>query len=171
MGEEEIGEKPASLYLAFPDFDEENLGCLTPWNTGEGMCGSFYTDLFGGNADSPRSPSVLSNDPFSQTVAETRAALAHVALLRYSGAFQCQGLPLETVYQSMYKFVELYPSFCATLIQRAWKGTRPNATAEDREKYQGVLTVNPSRGDSQQEDSVRAGLIAEILAACPQPEF
>jgi hypothetical protein len=171
MAEEEVLEKPASLYLTFPDFDEENLGCLTPWNTGEGMCGGFYTDLFGGSGATPRSPSVLSSDPFCQTVAEIRAALAHVALLRYSGAFQCQGMALETVYRSMYKFVELYPSFCATLIQRVWKGTRRGATAEDKERYQSVLAVNPCRGDSQQENSVRAGLIAEILAACPQPEF
>jgi hypothetical protein len=71
----------------------------------------------------------------------------------------------------MYKFVELYPSFCATLIQRFWKATRPNATPEDKEKYQVALAVNPARGNSAQEGSIRASLIAEILNACPTPEF
>jgi hypothetical protein len=171
MAEEDQTEPPASLYLSFPNFDEQTLGCFTPWSTGEEMCGSFYTDLFRDPGQSPRSPSVLSTDPFCQTVAEIRAALAHVALLRYSGAFQCQGLALETVYQSMYKFVELYPSFCATLIQRAWKGTRATSTPEDADKLQHALSVSPCRGDSAQESSVRAALIAEILVACPQPEF
>jgi hypothetical protein len=170
--EEEAGEeRPTSLYLSFPDFGEEDLACLTPWATGEEVCGGLYSDLFGSSADSPHTASLLSGDPFSQTVAELRAALAHVALLRYSGAFQCKGLPLETVYQSMYKFVELYPSFCATLIQRCWKATRPTAGPDDKQKYQDARTLNPAHGDSPAESSIRAGLIAEVLGACPSPEF
>jgi hypothetical protein len=156
-----------SLFTCLTDIAEEDLICLTPLPSGEVACRGLYVDLFGGDAPTP--PAILSEDPFVQTAAEMRSTLAHYGCLRASGAFQAHGVAGQLVYHSMYKFLELYESYSATVIQRLWRSKRPGAPAEETEKFTTALALGPTTAEVGSERATRRALIQEILAACHPP--
>lgn len=169
--EEYCDERQLSLYQDFPNIDESALGCLTPWPNGEEYCGQLFSDLYSAAIPDPLVPSGLSTDPFLRSVADVRSTLAHIALLRFNGAYDAgEGFAYQTFCRSLVKFSRIYPKFAATMIQRFWRAKRKNATRKDKVAFGTAMIVRPRNGKTPDERMIRAQLILELLTACP-PQF
>ncbi|KAK8890162.1 hypothetical protein M9Y10_034922 [Tritrichomonas musculus] len=168
MAEEEEGnDTPESLYYKFPDYDENQLQCLTPWPTGEEYLGQFFADLYYPASKDELVPSVLSKDPFMRTIAQVRSTYAFVTLLQQSGAFETKGRPLQTISNAIARFSSLYPLYCATVIQRAWRAKRKSPKKENRLKFAVAMIVRPTNSRFADERESRRSFIAEMLQIYP----
>jgi hypothetical protein len=113
---------PISLLDALPTVDENLLQCLIPWPTGEESLGIFYDDLFDAASSNPLVPSPISSDPTLKLISDVRAALAHAAVLQFSGALTADPqIPVSPsaatiIEQSDTRFIQLYATYCAALV-------------------------------------------------------
>ena len=156
-----------SLYYSFPDYDENCLQCLTPWPSGDEYMGSFFADLYYPASKDPLTPSVMSKDRFMLTMAQIRSTYAFVTLMQQSGAFETKGRPLQTVSNAISRFSQLYPLYCATIIQRFWRAFKKNAKKEDKLKFAIGMIVRPTNGKTQEEKKDRRCFIQEMLQIYP----
>ena len=108
-------------------------------------------------------PSVLSKDPFMSTIAQVRSKYAFVFLLQQCGAFSTRGKPLQTISNAMACFSSLYPLYCATIIQRAWRSKRKTATKEDRLKFGIAMITRPTNGQYLEERETKRHFISQML--------
>ncbi|OHS94472.1 hypothetical protein TRFO_11085 [Tritrichomonas foetus] len=166
-GGEEIEDKPPSLFYQFPNFDESSLQCLTPWPSGDEYMGPFFSDLYYAASRDPATPSVMSKDRFMLTIAQIRSTYAFVTLLQQSGAFETKGRPLQTVSNAIARFSQLYPLYCATIIQRFWRARRKGAKKDDRLKFAIAMIVRPTNGHDREDKEVRRSFIWEMLQIYP----
>lgn len=167
--EEDRDEGQQSLYSNFPDIDETALQCLTPFPTGEEYMGQYFADLYYPASTDELVPSVLSKDPFMSTIAQVRSKYAFVFLLQQCGAFSTRGKPLQTISNAMACFSSLYPLYCATIIQRAWRSKRKTATKEDRLKFGIAMITRPTNGQYLEERETKRNFISQMLSFYPPP--
>jgi hypothetical protein len=152
------------LYDAFPHIEEDMLQCLCPWPSGAESIGVFYDDLF----SPPEIDLSEPPDPILRVTAELRSRLAHIQVIRISGAGQQEsGFARDVIVQSVVKFSSLYAGFCSSLIKRFWKAHRRAATEDDRKRFAEALATGPAHGTSDQEREVRKGYIDEIIHSAP----
>jgi hypothetical protein len=163
-GGDKEGEGGPTLYDAFPHIEEDMLQCLCPWPPGAESIGVFYDDLF----SLPTIDLTEPPDPILRVTAELRSRLAHIQVIRISGAAQREsGFARDVIIQSVAKFSSLYAGFCSSLIKRFWKAHRPAATEDDKKRFSAALATGPAHGTSDEEMEVRKGYIDEIIQAAP----
>jgi hypothetical protein len=149
---------------SFPNVQDDLLQCLTPWPTGEEAIGGFYRDIFGPTPGHPSRPSPTSTDPLLLLLFDLRSTLGHIAALRHSGAFAAPTAhALSVIDRSMCKFVDLYESYSAYLIQNWWRAIKPGATDDQKERLRRIRWGHPGRARSADEEGQRRSLITEIL--------
>jgi hypothetical protein len=149
---------------SFPNVQEDLLQCLTPWPTGEEAIGGFYRDIFGPAPRNPARPSPTSADPLLLLLSDLRSTLGHIAALRHSGAFAVPaGHALSVIDRSMCKFVDLYESYSAYVVQNWWRAIRPGAPEDVKDRLRKIRWGHPARSRSADEESQRRSLIGEIL--------
>jgi hypothetical protein len=162
--EEQEGEGGLSLCEAFPNIEEDLLQGLCPWPSPAESLGGFYADLLA------PAPGLFSPDPLVRTKAELRSRFAHHAVLRCSGAFNQTGVVREIVINTVGTLATLYRQYSANLIQRWWRATRRQATAEDKSRFKAALGGNPAISHSEDERELRKSFVDEFLQATP-PTF
>jgi hypothetical protein len=167
---------PISLLDALPTVDENLLQCLVPWPTGEESLGMFYDDLFDAASPNPLVPSPISSDPTLKLISDVRAALAHAAVLQFSGALaadpQNPQNPVSpyagtVIEQSSTRFVQLYATYCAALVQTCWRASRRGASSDTRKKFRIAIGWHPKNAGNPEERRIRKGLIDELLTEYP----
>ncbi|KAK8890169.1 hypothetical protein M9Y10_034937 [Tritrichomonas musculus] len=102
-----------------------------------------------------------------RTIAQVRSTYAFVTLLQQSGAFETKGRPLQTISNAIARFSSLYPLYCATVIQRAWRAKRKSPKKENRLKFAVAMIVRPTNSRFADERESRRSFIAEMLQIYP----
>jgi hypothetical protein len=136
----------------------------------------FYEDLFDSASSNPLVPSPISTDPTLKLISDVRAALAHAAVLQFSGALAADPQSPQTsvspyaatvVEQSNTRFVQLYATYCAALVQTCWRASRRGASPDARKKFLIALGWHPKNAANPDERRLRKSLIDELLAEHP----
>lgn len=166
MTQEEYYDKPMTLFHSFPNFDDSALGCLSLWPSFESQTGTFYIDLLGTASTDPLVPSIINKDKSLVLCAKLRSLLAHALILQYTGAFEGQDYELQTANNSMVKFAELYPEYCATIIQRWWRSKRSKGKEQVKAKlaFNTLMIARPSNALTPDERAIRQQTIQVMLS-------